>query len=57
MLYSARYMGLIVVIVTAFFAGVTVLVYSNTCVWENCKRDELGTAEGCSSAYQDDLTN
>ncbi|KAJ5813008.1 hypothetical protein N7447_010031 [Penicillium robsamsonii] len=55
---APRYVpGFIVVVVTSFVAGVTVLIYRFVCVRENRKRDQSGTAEGYANAYQDDLTD
>ncbi|KAJ5783075.1 hypothetical protein N7457_004849 [Penicillium paradoxum] len=55
---APRYVpGFIIVVVTSFVAGVTVLAYRYLCVRENRKRDQSGTPEGYENAYQDDFTD
>lgn len=54
---APRYVLGIIVVVTAFVVGVTVLIYRLVCVLENRKRDQSGTVEEYENAYLDDLTD
>jgi hypothetical protein len=49
--------GFEVVVVGSAIAVVLLLVYRFVCVWENQRRDRMGTVESFENAYNDDLTD
>jgi hypothetical protein len=49
--------GFIVVLATSIAAAVLAIVYRYVCIWENRRRDKVGTMEGFDHAYEDDLTD
>jgi hypothetical protein len=49
--------GFIAVLATSIAAAVLAVVYRYVCIWENHRRDKVGTMEGFDHAYEDDLTD
>ncbi|KXJ85017.1 allantoate permease [Microdochium bolleyi] len=49
--------GFLVVVITAFVAGLFALAYRFLCMWDNKRRDKAGVMEGFDNTYDDDLTD